>query len=186
MIDGAERVASEAAAAAGVSITPVATLDDIDALRAVMGEIWGPSVVPPRNVLRAMSFADTGLLLARDDGRVVGFSIGLAGFTGGLHFHSHQVGVVTDHRSTGVGYAIKLAQRVECLRHGIDEMRWTFDPMLRSNAVFNLLRLGARVIEFIPDAYGRRDDAFNTGDVTDRLKVSWNLTTVIGAESSSD
>ena len=185
MIDAA-RDAAESARSAGVSISPVTSLAGVDELRGLMEEIWGPSVVPPRNVLRAMSFADTGLLLARRDGRAVGFSIGLVGFNDGLHFHSHQVGVVADVRSSGVGYAIKMAQRIECLSHGITEMRWTFDPLLRSNATFNLLRLGARVIGFIPDAYGRRDDNFNAGDVTDRVKVSWTLDTEPGREPITD
>ena len=175
-----ETEARAAAEHAGIVVSPVVDLADVDALRVVMSKIWGDSVVPPRNVLRAMSFAGSGLLLARRDGDVVGFAMGLVGWSGGLHFHSHQVGVVTELRSSGVGYALKLAQRAECLRHGIHEMRWTYDPLLRSNAAFNLLRLGARVIDFIPNAYGERIDAFNTGDVTDRVKVSWDLTSPLG------
>ena len=176
----AESEARAAANAANVIITPVITLDDVDELRAVMEKIWGETVVPPRNVLRAMTFAGSGLLLARRDGIVVGFAMGLVGWSGGLHFHSHQVGVVSELRSSGVGYALKLAQRSECLHHGITEMRWTYDPLLRSNAVFNMVRLGVRVIEFIPNAYGERVDAFNTGDVTDRVKVSWDLSAPVG------
>ena len=180
MSTDAEVEAREAANAANVVIAPAVTLEDVDDLRAVMAKIWGESVVPPRNVLRAMSFAGSGLLLARHDGVVVGFAMGLVGWSGGLHFHSHQVGVVGELRSSGVGYALKLAQRSECLHHGINEMRWTYDPLLRSNAVFNLVRLGARVIDFIPNAYGERVDAFNTGDVTDRVKVSWDLAAPVG------
>mgnify|MGYP003347128398 FL=1 len=59
-------------------------------------------------------------------------------------------------------------------------MRWTFDPMLWGNARFNLLRLGATVVDFLPDCYGRRIDAFNTGDTTDRLEVSWRLDAPVG------
>lgn len=176
----ADAEAHEASSAANVVISPVVTLADVDDLRAVMAKIWGESVVPPRNVLRAMSFAGSGLLLARRDGVVVGFAMGFVGWSGGLHFHSHQVGVVGELRSSGVGYALKLAQRYECLRHNITEMRWTYDPLLRSNAVFNLVRLGARVVDFIPNAYGERVDAFNTGDVTDRVKVSWDLAAPVG------
>ena len=185
MTADSERDAVSAAADARVSITAVADLAAVDELRDVMAEIWGPSVVPPRNVLRAMSFAGSGLLLARRHDRVVGFSMGLVGWSGGIHFHSHQVGVVADLRSEGVGFALKMAQRAECLSHGITEMRWTFDPLLRSNAAFNLIRLGATVIDFIPNAYGERVDAFNTGDVTDRVKVSWDMTTPVGREASA-
>jgi predicted GNAT superfamily acetyltransferase len=103
------------------------------------------------------------------------------GWEGGVHFHSHQVGVQAGIRGGGVGYALKLAQRALCLRHGVTEMRWTYDPMLFSNARFNLVRLGARVVDVLPHCYGDRRDAFNTGERTDRLEVSWRLDAPIGA-----
>jgi predicted GNAT superfamily acetyltransferase len=92
-----------------------------------------------------------------------------------VHLHSHQVGVHESMRGSGVGMALKLAQRADCLEHGIAEMRWTFDPVLRTNAHFNLVRLGATVAAFLPHCYGDRRDAFNTGDTTDRVEVSWRL-----------
>jgi predicted GNAT superfamily acetyltransferase len=79
-----------------------------------------------------------------------------------------------------VGLALKLAQREQCLAHGITEMRWTFDPLLWANARFNLVRLGARVVGFFPHCYGDRRDAFNTGDQTDRVEVSWQLDRPVG------
>jgi predicted GNAT superfamily acetyltransferase len=79
-----------------------------------------------------------------------------------------------------VGLALKLAQREQCLTHGITEMRWTFDPLLWANARFNLVRLGARVVGFFPHCYGDRRDAFNTGDRTDRVEVSWQLDRPVG------
>ncbi len=86
--------------------------------------------------------------------------------------------------SAGVGYALKLAQRAQALRHGITEMRWTYDPMLFTNARFNLVRLGARPMAFLPHCYGDRRDAFNTGDTTDRLEVSWALDHAVGGAAT--
>lgn len=174
--------AAVAAAAAGVEIAPVATPDELDVLRATMAAVWGPEVVPPRNVLRGMALGGAGLLLARRDGQPIGFALGWPGWHDGLHFHSHQVGVHAAARGSGAGLALKLAQRAQCLQHGITEMRWTFDPLLAANATFNLVRLGARVIGFLPHCYGDRSDAFNTGDVTDRVEVSWQLDRPVGGE----
>src|SRR5262249_33326182 len=44
------------------------------------------------------------------------------------------------------------------------------------NAYFNLHKLGAAAREYLPDFYGAMDDGTNTGDTTDRLYVSWELT----------
>ncbi len=178
--------ADAAAARAGVEIDEVALPDEIDALRAAMQEIWGPEVVAPRNLLRGMALGGACLLVARPTdpalhrGRAVGFALGFLGWTGGVHLHSHQVGVVAELRTAGVGYALKLAQRSQALRHGVAEMRWTYDPMLRANARFNLVRLGADPVAFMPHCYGDRRDAFNTGDRTDRVEVAWRLDAPVG------
>jgi predicted GNAT superfamily acetyltransferase len=127
-----------------------------------------------------MAISGNCLLVAWRDAEPVGFALGWLGWGDGVHFHSHQVGVMAGGRGGGVGYALKLAQRRLCLDNGITEMRWTFDPMLRSNARFNLQRLGARVVAFLPHCYGDRRDAFNTGDTTDRLEVSWSLDADVG------
>jgi predicted GNAT superfamily acetyltransferase len=145
-----------------------------------MHDIWGAEIVPPRNVLRGLALGGGCVLLAHRDRRPVGFALGWLGWHDGLHLHSHQVGVVSSVRSGGVGHALKLAQRAQCLEHGVTEMRWTFDPLLRANARLNLLRLGASVVAFWPNCYGERRDAFNTDDTTDRVEVSWRLDRPVG------
>jgi len=172
--------AREAADRARVVIEQVSTPDELDVLRSVMHDIWGPEIVPPRNLLRGLALGGSCLLLARHEARAVGFALGWLGWTNlpdedGPHLHSHQVGVTADQRGTGVGLALKLAQRSLAIGNGVTRMRWTFDPMLATNARFNLLRLGARVVEFVPHCYGERTDAFNTGDTTDRVEVDWRL-----------
>ncbi len=183
MVDSWDNEAREAAAAARVVIDGIVSGADRESVASLMNEIWGPDVVLPLNMLRAMQFAGDGVLLARRNKIPVGFSVGVMGWADGLHFHSHQVGVVESERSTGVGFALKMAQRAACLVNGVTEMRWTFDPLLYSNAVFNLNRIGARVYEFLPNVYGARNDQFNLGDVTDRVKVRWNLDSDVGALS---
>lgn len=183
LVSSARASALAAANECGVEIFEVVELEEIDDVRNVINRIWGPEIVPPRNFLKAVTLAGSCVLLARRDHEVVGFAVGILGWDTGLHFHSHQVGVVASERGSGVGFSLKLAQRATCLARGITEMRWTFDPLLSSNANFNFERLGATVLSFHPNCYGPRIDAFNTDDVTDRIRVSWRLDQPIGRSS---
>jgi len=173
----------------GLVIRSASSPDELDVLRATMDSVWGPEIVPPRNLLRGLAIGGACLLVAFVDERPVGFALGWMGWNGGVHFHSHQVGVVAAQRGSGVGAALKMAQRDLCLARGVTEMRWTFDPLLWANARFNLVRLGAGVVDFFPHCYGDRRDAFNTGEITDRIEVSWRLDVPVGAamlEPSAD
>ena len=77
-------------------------------------------------------------------------------------------------QSTGIGYALKQHQRQWCAARGIGQVRWTFDPLVARNAYFNLHRLGARAVAYLPDFYGTLSDGLNAGDTTDRLYVHWS------------
>ncbi len=83
--------------------------------------------------------------------------------------------VLTTHRDHHVGSALKMHQRVWALEHGIDTIVWTFDPLVRRNAVLNLVKLGVDVEGFEVNFYGEMDDEINTGDPTDRLFAWWRL-----------
>jgi predicted GNAT superfamily acetyltransferase len=183
-VDEARWAAGSAASAAGVVIAEVASPGELDVLRVTMEGVWGAEIVPPRNLLRGMALSGACLLVASRDAQPVGFALGWLGWEGGVHFHSHQVGVSAGVRGGGVGLALKLAQRALCLEHDVAEMRWTFDPMLLANARFNLVRLGARVVAFMPHCYGDRRDAFNTGDTTDRVEVAWRLDVPVGGAAA--
>lgn len=175
----AEADAATAAAAAGVQVDDISDLADAAAAERVSREVWGQATGSATEVVLALANAGTTVLVARDIREptlpVVGFAIGFLGWSDGLHLHSHQVGVVAPVRGRGVGYAIKLAQRARCLAHGITEMRWTYDPLLASNARFNLVRLGARPVAFLPNCYGIMEDAINGTDRSDRFEVAWSL-----------
>jgi hypothetical protein len=137
-------------------IDEVAEPTELDVLRSAMHDIWGPDVVVPRNLLRGhgarrrVPAGGPSRRPATHGDHPVGFALGFLGWEGGVHLHSHQVGVIHELRSAGVGYALKLAQRAQALRHGVTEMRWTYDPMLFANARFNLVRLGARPVGVLP------------------------------------
>lgn len=178
LVQMAEQDARSAAAQAGVRIVE-AEHEQVARLISHAGDlVWGPRGTLAPNELRALSFAGNPVHLAtdEDDGTVVGFSVGFVGWSPLLHVHSHQAGVVERCRRRGIGYALKLAQRHTCLAHGIDEMRWTFDPLIRRNVTFNLNALGAHAVAFYPDFYGAMADSINAGDASDRLEARWDLT----------
>ena len=54
-------------------------------------------------------------------------------------------------------------------------MTWTFDPLVRRNAYFNLVKLGATAVAFHQDFYGSMQDEVNAGDLSDRILIEWDL-----------
>lgn len=168
--------AERAARAAGVTVGAAESMPELRALVAVGEAVWGPNGTLKPNEMRALAHAGGVVLGAFAPEGPVGFAIGFLGWNDGLHLHSHQTGVVPRRRGTGVGYALKLAQRAACLGHGVGEVRWTFDPLVLRNTAFNLDRLGARAVRFVPDFYGEMTDSVNSNDLSDRLEAVWRLT----------
>jgi predicted GNAT superfamily acetyltransferase len=58
---------------------------------------------------------------------------------------------------------------------GVGEVSWTFDPLVRRNAYFNIGKLATEPTEYLTNFYGRMNDDINGVDDTDRLLVSWTL-----------
>ncbi len=87
--------------------------------------------------------------------------------------HSHVTGVLPHAQGHGIGAALKTHQRQWAAERGLSSITWTFDPLVRRNAYFNLARLDAHVEEYLPDFYGPMSDGINDGDVSDRLFVRW-------------
>jgi predicted GNAT superfamily acetyltransferase len=172
--------AEGAARAAGVTVRAAESASDVLPLVAVGDAVWGPNGTLATNEMWALAHAGGVVLGAYARGEEqkipVGFLIAFLGWNGGLHVHSHQTGVLPERRGTGVGYALKLAQREICLRRGIEEVHWTFDPLVLRNTSFNVRRLGARAVRFIPEFYGEMSDSVNSNDLSDRLEAVWRLT----------
>jgi len=168
--------ANAAARASGVVLSPMASREDPDRALAVIRKVWGQEAMPRALIV---AFRHAGVIFygaeAGAGREIVGFVLGFPGWDGGLHVHSHMLGVLPDWQSRGVGYALKLAQRAACLDRGIVEVRWTFDPMVSKNAWFNLVKLGAAGRRFFLDFYGDMPDLINRGDSTDRFEVVWAL-----------
>lgn len=173
---GAARAAARRAAdRADVRIVEALSPAEALGVEQVFSATWGAGRGADASTLQAIAHAGNPVLLARRDDVVLGALFSFLGWNDGLHAHSHMTAVDPRLRSSGVGFALKLAQRALCLENGIREVRWTYDPLIRRNARFNLWKLGARVAAFRPDFYGVLDDAINGSDRSDRFEVSWPL-----------
>lgn len=175
ILDSAADLAHRASSSARMEIE---SLDGVDVgeVELLISEVWGPQQNAPSNLLRGIAHAGNVLLLARSDtGQPLGFTFGYLGWAEGLHLHSHMTAVLPGKMAAGIGYALKLWQRWVCLQHGVDEIRWTYDPLIARNAHFNLVKLGAEVKEFHPNFYKGMQDRINAGDLTDRFEVAWQL-----------
>jgi predicted GNAT superfamily acetyltransferase len=140
----------------------------------VIDRVWGASVLP-RELLRAFQHAGCVLWGAEAGDELAGFVLGFLGWREGLHLHSHMLAVVPDRQSAGAGFALKLAQRAQCLDEGVAEVRWTYDPLVARNARFNLVKLGATATALLPAQYGEMTDRVNRGDRSDRFEVRWQI-----------
>jgi predicted GNAT superfamily acetyltransferase len=177
MIQGdAERDAKSAAARADVTIREVDAVADLQAVAELFARIWAaPLVAPmPHDIMRSLVHAGGAVHAAFRDGHLVGATVATFGPPAGAASYSMIAGVSEAVEGRGIGLALKLAQRAWALRAGATRMTWTFDPLLRRNARFNLTRLGAEVIEYLVNFYGEIPDGVNDPE-TDRLAVTWDL-----------
>jgi predicted GNAT superfamily acetyltransferase len=174
----ARRLADEACAEAGIRMIEAHDAATSGRLSDVLDHIWSRTGSPlmDSGLLVALAHAGNYEAIAVDDrGNPVGGAVGFCG-PAGMPFHSHIVGVLPGRVGRGAGRAIKLVQRAWCLERGIDTMTWTYDPLIARNAYFNLQRLGASAVEYLPDFYGKMTDTINAGQHSDRILTSWDLT----------
>lgn len=185
---GAGEAAAWAAKAARVVVRPLESLAELGAAIAVFDEIWEPGDGNSSigvDTLRAMTKAGNYASGAYDvaTGALLGACVGFFGPPSHAELHSHIAGVVPAGLRRGVGFALKLHQRAWCLRQGVGVVTWTYDPLIRRNAYFNLVKLGARPAEYLRNFYGAMDDAINTGTETDRMLVRWDLRSAAASEA---
>jgi len=183
----AHELADEEDRRAGV-VTREARPDELAGALARFDATWGVGRTVDLASLKAIAHAGNTVLVAVSapgptdaagpaalDEPPLGAALGFLGWDGGLHVHSHMNAVDPAARGRGIGVALKLRQRAICLDHGVDEIRWTYDPLIRRNARMNLVRLGAEVAAYYPDFYGELRDAISGGDRSDRFEVRWRL-----------
>ena len=138
-------------------------------------QVWG-AVIPVVGVemLRAIAHSGGYVAGAFDSGRIVGASVGfLARHEGEDALHSHVTGILPGATGSGVGRAMKNHQRAWAADQRLKWVTWTFDPLVRRNAWFNIEVLRAHVADYLVDFYGPMTDSINAHDESDRLMVAW-------------
>nr|WP_042191049.1 hypothetical protein [Kibdelosporangium sp. MJ126-NF4]CEL19806.1 hypothetical protein [Kibdelosporangium sp. MJ126-NF4]CTQ97031.1 hypothetical protein [Kibdelosporangium sp. MJ126-NF4] len=160
------------------TVRELSTSDECVAAEHLLADVWGtPRDAPPIPADLLMSFLHSGacVLGAFAEDTVVGLTVGLAGAPGSDSLYSLVAAVAATHAGRGIGMALKQTQRLWALDRGAATMVWTFDPLVRRNAYFNLNRLGARVTDYREDFYPPMRDLVNQDDHTDRLVATWYL-----------
>jgi predicted GNAT superfamily acetyltransferase len=174
----ARQTADAAATRAGVTVVDLHDREGLEDVAALFARVWATSAdqIMPVTVLRATAHAGCYIAGAYAGERMVGALCSFIGLRDGRTIlASHILGVLPDARGGSVGYALKQDQRAWCLEHGITRMVWTFDPLVRRNAYFNLVKLGAVGGHYETNFYGAMDDGINGHDETDRLVAVWDL-----------
>jgi len=152
------------------------TFQDQDSARKIFDKTWamevGTEITP--NLLQAMVHSGSYLSGAFIDNKIVGAAFAFPATNIGLHLHSHMTAVLEEYRDQGVGYALKIDQWNWAKKHEYSHLSWTFDPLVRRNAILNIVKLGVDISAYYPNFYGAMPDALNAGDESDRLMVLWS------------
>ena len=157
-----------------VRISTVTSRAGCESAGALFDRVWGMAGMVPNETIIATLHAGGHASIAEIDGEIVGATWGfLAVHEGRYGLHSHVTGVVPAHGNKGVGLALKHHQWQWAKSQGLDFVTWTFDPLVRRNAHFNLVKLGATITEYHEDFYGAISDGLNRGERTDRVFVMW-------------
>jgi predicted GNAT superfamily acetyltransferase len=162
------------------------TLEELIACVALQKEVWNFSdleLVPLRMFVVAKKIGGQ-VIGAFDDQEMIGFAMSVPGYhlapspgapVPHLYLHSHMLAVRQAYRNSGVGRRLKLFQREDALRHGIDLIEWTFDPLEIKNAWLNLEKLGAICRRYIVNQYGITSSPLQGGLPSDRFIAEWWL-----------
>ena len=177
-VTGPRPRASDSPAEPSLQVRPLRSHEDLRACVALQKEVWGEhfSEVVPAAILK-VSQRVGGVAAGAFDaaGGLLGFVFGITGPDpeGRLVHWSDMLAVRPGSRNLGIGRMLKGYQREVLEAQGVGEILWTFDPLVARNAHLNLMRLGARVVEYVPDMYGSTGSPLHQGLGTDRFIVSW-------------
>jgi predicted GNAT superfamily acetyltransferase len=154
-------------------IRRLTTVEEFDAAVSLFCKVWAADTAVDlinASTLRALSMSDNYVVGAYLDEEMVGAAVA---FRGDAHLHSHLMGVLPGLQGKGYGGQLKEHQLRWALSREFNTIRWTFDPLVRRNAHFNLWKLGATVLSYEKNLYGGLHDGINDGEETDRLVLEW-------------
>jgi predicted GNAT superfamily acetyltransferase len=165
-----------------LDIRTLESASDMATIGNVFQQVWGTATpIVTVELLMAISHAGGYVAGAFESGNAVGASFGfLADHQGHRALHSHVTGILPGVQHGGVGRALKHHQRDWAAERGIDWIVWTFDPLVRRNAWFNIEVIGGHVTDYLADFYGPMEDSINAHDESDRLVVAWPTSPDVG------
>ena len=188
---------AEAKTKSAVTIRDLQTFEDLKQMDEVEREVWGLSDIDTTPLTLVIATKEAGSIWvgAFDGAKLVGFAFGFLGLENGrLIVHSHMLAVREPYRNSHLGYNLKLAQRERVLAIRVDdgrtdsrtndpritdtrisEMTWTFDPLQSRNAHLNFTKLGVVSENYKVDLYGPETSNVLHRNGTDRLWVTWPL-----------
>ena len=158
-----------------IEIRTMRSAEEMAMVGTVFQQVWGTTTpIVTVELLMAVSHAGGYVVGAFEGGHLVGASLGiLADHHGERALHSHVTGVLPGVQHHGVGRLMKTHQRAWAAARGIEWIVWTFDPLVRRNAWFNIEVLEAHVTAYEQNFYGPMTDSINAHDESDRLVVAW-------------
>lgn len=164
---------------AGISVRALTGHAEIADTVRLQRAVWGYSdaeLIPAALFVVATKIGGQ-VFGAFDGARMVGFCLALPGIRQGQagYLHSHMLAVLPEYRDRHIGRSLKLAQREEALARGVELIEWTFDPLERKNAFFNIERLGAVVRRYVVNQYGTTTSRLHGSLPTDRCVAEWWL-----------
>lgn len=176
-VSAARRAAQSAARVAGVTVRELVSIGELNAAAELLGVIWGRPDKPPMppELMRALSTSGSYVSGAFDGDELVGVTVGFHSSPERRTLHSHIAGTAPAAAGRSIGFAMKIDERAWALERGIRTIEWTFDPLVARNAHFNINKLAALPVEYLPDFYGAMPGRINAGDVTDRMLIEWPL-----------
>ncbi|WP_345678213.1 GNAT family N-acetyltransferase [Yinghuangia aomiensis] len=151
-------------------------MDEFADMYVLFNRVWQPEPGEEPVVvaqLHALAHTENYVVGAYLGNAMVGASVAFFGAPIGEVLHSHVTATIVD---GGVGFALKQHQRTWAVERGLSRITWTYDPLIRRNTYFNMVKLGARPEGYRVNFYGNVDDAVNQHDETDRLLMNWCLT----------
>jgi chorismate synthase len=163
----------------------VATQAEYDDCVQIQYETWGAGFTEavPATILRVSQNIGGVTAGAFDSsGQLLGFVFGMTGVQHGILVHwSDLLAVRAAARDQEVGRRLKLYQRELLIPLGVRMMYWTYDPLVAKNAHLNIVRLGAKPIQYVANMYGQNSQSALHGALgTDRFVVAWDLNNELG------
>ncbi|MGC0362321.1 putative GNAT superfamily acetyltransferase [Rhodococcus sp. 27YEA15] len=173
--------AEQAALRSCVRIEVVTGHTELAQVFDLFDRVWQPENGNPpvhRDLMVALSHSGNYVAGAFRGTEMIGAS--LAFFEEPKHrtLHSHITGILPTAQNANIGLALKLFQRAWALERGIHHIRWTFDPLVARNAYFNVSKLGALPVQYLPRFYAPMNDGLNGGADSDRLMIDWEIDSV--------